>query len=246
MRRLSVILVLIGGFLITAELFAQIRQRDYLRNVPRRFDRGSEMRRPPQRMRRPALDVNSLLPRPQFLADSNAVQSRLKEFKEVRKSVAQLENSGEKVNRYWMHKTLEDRIDLAQNVEKQAVAELSLLRKLAEEEGAEQTVAAIDAIILSRQQRYKNVLTKIHRKNLRYGARDTRNGIRDRRDMRDRSRYGNRYNSRYGRERYNRYDERRDRYDRRRDRYRRPEDRGYIRERDRSYGSGLSEEPNSR
>lgn len=216
MKRLSVILLLIGGFFITAQIFAQVRGRDYLRNVPRRRDREPQMRRPGARMRRPEPDVNSLLPRPKFLPDSNTVQSRLKEFKEVRKEVSQLEKSGERVDRYWMHKTLEDRMDLAQNVQKQAIEELSFVRRLAEEEGAKKTVAAIDAIIESRQERYKNVLTTIHRQSLRYGEQDGREGIRGRRDLRDRTRRGDRYNNRSERGRYNRFDERRDRYNRRR------------------------------
>jgi hypothetical protein len=71
---------------------------------------------------------------------------------------------------------VDNRTRLGREVQKQVAAELALLRKIAMEEGAKKTVAAIDGVLLYRQTRLEklNKLLTEDRRNARTSATSTR------------------------------------------------------------------------
>ncbi|MHC4623723.1 MAG: hypothetical protein ACYS4W_07455 [Planctomycetota bacterium] len=170
-------LIALVGVFVAAEAFAAQDREQASSTRPSRSTRYS--RRSASRRRRDPNSVRQGLP---FLADTNAVRTSLKEFKGLGKEVGDLSKSGERVTREWARGAVEDRMGLAESVHEQAVKELTLIRKLAMEEGALKTTAVIDNLLLARQERYGKTLDRMEAerdKMLRY-ERGTRRARRSR------------------------------------------------------------------
>jgi len=199
-RSIVAVSLLLGVLFTVADMPAATRSSRYYRQPARNSGNGYE---PVDEPRRP-VRVTSRISRPQFLGDANSVTAKVKEFEGLAESVDKVGTAGRQESREWMRGSLEDRIRLAEVVQGQAVEELGLIRELAAKEGAKETVAAIDAIVLERYERYKAMVTRMEeqRRRMRYGervrpdARSVRRGGRSR--YGDEGRYWDRYGGRYG------------------------------------------------
>jgi hypothetical protein len=131
-------------------------------------------------------DTNPVREELDFLADSNGIKTKLKEFEGLEKALGKVTKGGLREGREWGRGPVEERIGLADLVHKQVVDELVFLRQVAVEEGALKTVAATEALLLDRQERFEKVFGKLER-SMRRAERSGR-GRRGRRDMRYRYR----------------------------------------------------------
>ncbi|MHC4573865.1 MAG: hypothetical protein ACYS76_06995 [Planctomycetota bacterium] len=190
MKRLVISgLILVAGIFIIAEAFAAEE------NVESKATRKSRAttRYGRTRARRNRMDADSLSADLKFLADPNAIETNVKKFEGLEKSVKDVSKAGRKEMREWTQGLAEDSIDLAQAVHNQAIEELVLVRKLALEEGASKTAAAVEALLLDRQERYGKMLNKMEAEERRMMRRSERGYRRSRGRTRNyRDRYGER------------------------------------------------------
>ena len=98
---------------------------------------------------------------PDPLADPNKVRARVRAIEGLEKALAELDRQSQSEIREWLQKTTDNRTILERAVERQVRAEFDLIRKLAVEEKAVKTVAAIDGMALNRQERAKKLLKKM-------------------------------------------------------------------------------------
>ena len=201
MKRLLMLLsVLLLVFFVVVDVVAVARTRGYRTPSRQRGSGYGAVRRP---MRR--IDPNSLISLPEFLSDSNAIKAQVKAFEGLDKALEKVDTQSRDETRQWMRGPVEEGMKLAQAVQEQVVEELTLVRELAVKDGAKKTVAAIDALMLERHQRYGMMLTRMERERRkmlygeqgrgdRYDERDAgRRGMYDERDRYgDRGRYGDR------------------------------------------------------
>ncbi|MCJ7778278.1 MAG: hypothetical protein MUP16_08200 [Sedimentisphaerales bacterium] len=97
------------------------------------------------------------------VADPNAVRAKIKEFEGLGEALEKINaNSGNEISE-WTQGRLDDRLDLVLAMKKQITAEFKFLRELAIKEGAVKTTAAIDGILLDRQERFKDVIEKLEK-----------------------------------------------------------------------------------
>lgn len=96
-----------------------------------------------------------------LLADPNKIRARLKTVEGLEESLTALDGQGQQEMSEWLQRTTDNRMTLTTIVEKQVSAELDLIRKIAVEEKAVKTVAAIDGIALNRQERSKKLLQQM-------------------------------------------------------------------------------------
>jgi len=157
MKRLVISMsILLAVFFVLSQVFAAAENEDSKRTEEVRAPKYSTMR-----PRRPRPDANSLTAELKFLADANAIKGRIKEFEGLDKALADVTKGSQEETREWTHEAVADRVNLAKAVQKQAIAEFVFIRKLAVEEGAQKTVAAIDGLLLGRQERFVEVLGKM-------------------------------------------------------------------------------------
>lgn len=179
MKRVIVsILVVLTICVIATECFAAVSGAwDSRRN-----SRGARSRYSSGRSRRPVADANSIFAKVDSISDANAVKNAIKGFDGLEKQLTGLDNKSKSESRQWLGKQEIDRMKLMTSVQKQIIAELGLIRELAEKEGAKQSVAAIDGILLARQSRYGRSVRKLERDQMRMqrGPRG-RTGYRDQR-----------------------------------------------------------------
>jgi len=88
---------------------------------------------------------------PMIVGDANEIRTRVKKFEGLEMALQQVEGKSREEEREWIQMDVENRLELARAVRAQMREELMLLRKLALEEKAEKTAAAIDGLLLSRQ-----------------------------------------------------------------------------------------------
>jgi hypothetical protein len=99
------------------------------------------------------------------IADPNAVRAEIGKFEGLGEALKQVNiKSGNEIGE-WTKGKLDDRLNLALASQKQITAELKLLREIASKEGAAKTTAAIDGILLDRQERFKSVIEKLEKDN---------------------------------------------------------------------------------
>jgi len=143
-------------FFVLAQVLAGAEDEDFKRTKEHRAPRYSTLR-----PRKGRVDVNSLTVGLKFMADPNAIKSRIKKFEGLEKALADVTKGGQEETREWTQEAATDRVKLAKAVQKQAIAEFVFIRKLAVEEGAQKTVTAIDGLLLNRQERLAKVVGKI-------------------------------------------------------------------------------------
>jgi hypothetical protein len=123
-------------------------------------------------------------------------EEELKEFEEELEADAEPEDpnkplepferivrGGKSEMREWLFGNQEDRLALAKQVQSQVIQELNYIRKAAEAEGAEQTIAAIDKVTANRKERFDSITKRIleaRAKATQNQSTDTRQGVRGR------------------------------------------------------------------
>jgi len=176
-RSILSILLLLALFFILAETFAAAEKED-----PKPTSKSTVAKSPARRPRRDRWDANSLTADLKFLADPKAIKSKLDEFEGLKKALADINKKSQKETREWtsalgLEDNIEGRRDLAKAAQGQAIAELVFVRELALEEGAVKTAAAIEGLLLDKQERLGKVLKKLEatmRKLQRSGRRSRR------------------------------------------------------------------------
>jgi hypothetical protein len=178
--------IILTVFVILAQSFAAVRQTEPKSAEQRKAERARRR----EAERRQKWDPNSVVAGIDFLADPNAIENKLKEFKGLKKALKSLNDKGRDERKEWRRvrsdeDDIEDRRDFAKALQGQLIAELSMIREVALEENAEKTVAAIEGLLLDRQQRYAEVLKDLQKSLKRLEERE-RNRRRNRRSSRER------------------------------------------------------------
>ena len=96
-----------------------------------------------------------------LLADPNEIKARIKTFEGLEKALEQVTRKSQYEIRQWLQKRIDNRTSLAKAVQRQVKAELDFLQKLSVEERAKKTTAAIDGVLLIRQERLGKVIKKM-------------------------------------------------------------------------------------
>lgn len=130
-------------------------------------------------------DVNSI-------ADANAVKSRIRAFEGLERALEKIDKEGKKETRELMLSDARNRLDLAKAVQEQVIAELNFLRGLAVEEGAVKTTAAIDGLLVDRQERFGKVIKRMEKESEKMRLHNERERKRREREPRRREREGRR------------------------------------------------------
>jgi hypothetical protein len=157
-RLILAMLILLIGFMVLSQVFAADL------NDRREQETRSRTSRPEREVRSEArADAKSVRPELDFLADANAIKTKLQEHEGLEKALGKVTKGGLKEGREWGRGPVEERIELADLVHKQVVDELVFLRQVAVEEGALKTVAATEALLLDRQERFEKVFGKLER-----------------------------------------------------------------------------------
>ncbi len=97
----------------------------------------------------------------EILADPNTIIANIKEFEGIEDELNQLDDDSSEEERSWLQDRIDNRVQLARDVQRQIQAELMLLRRLANEEGAKKTVAAIDGLLRNRHRRMEHITARI-------------------------------------------------------------------------------------
>jgi hypothetical protein len=118
---------------------------------------------------------------PNQVADPNKVRAKVKSFAGLEKTLADLDRQSQIEIREWLQVTTDNRINQVRAVERQVKAELDAIRKIAVEEKAAKTVAAIDGLELNRLERMRKLLRRMQ---------EEAKGIRQTRGVRGRTPYG--------------------------------------------------------
>jgi hypothetical protein len=101
------------------------------------------------------------------IADPNAVRAEIENFEGLGQALKRIDvGSKDEISKWTLGR--EEKLDLALAVQKQITAEFNFLRELAVKEGAAKTTAAIDGILLDRQERFKDVIEKLEKESERY------------------------------------------------------------------------------
>jgi hypothetical protein len=97
----------------------------------------------------------------EILADPNTIIANIKEFEGLEDELNQLDDDSSEEERAWLQDRIDNRVQLARDVQRQIQAELMLLRRLASEEGAKKTMAAIDGLLQNRHRRMEHITARI-------------------------------------------------------------------------------------
>ncbi|UCE99846.1 MAG: hypothetical protein JSV82_01930 [Planctomycetota bacterium] len=108
--------------------------------------------------------------------DPNAAKAPYQMFEGLEKTLEYLNEVADKETREWTRAKTEDRTTLAKTVQTQIVKEFNVIRELAVEEGAVKTTAAIDGLLMMRQERFDRTIEKLE---------DIRKRLREREEKRE-------------------------------------------------------------
>ncbi len=137
-------------------------QKDQRRSYPPGYGPPQLRERKPVKkpVRKETTDANAIADA-NAATDANAVRARIEKFEGLGTALGQVSNEGRSEINEWTRSRGSDKINLVQAVQEQVRAELNFLRELAVEEKAVKTAAAIDGLLLDRQERFKDVITKL-------------------------------------------------------------------------------------
>jgi hypothetical protein len=131
----------------------------------------------------------------EFLADSNAVRTKLKGIEGLEDALEKLRKRANAEVREWTRgisrrveeETIDDRLDLIRDVQRQTVAELVFIREMAVKEGAVKTTAAIEGLLLDRLDRGDGIYERLKEaeRMMRERGREERRKRREERRTRD-------------------------------------------------------------
>lgn len=102
------------------------------------------------------------------ITDPNAVRAKIEKFEGLSGALSQINTASSDEISKWTSGGREEKVDLALAVQKQITEELKFLRELAVKEKAAKTAAAIDGILLDRQERFKPVIETLEKETERY------------------------------------------------------------------------------
>jgi hypothetical protein len=127
-------------------------------------------------------------------ADANAAvepneeDPNAKMLKDIEVVFEDLKRGSQKEDRGWIQLKAEKKTQLAKAVQDQVLDELNALRKIAVEEDAVKTTAAIDMLIADRQERFKETLKRMDAEEEKMRRRESRESRNRRSHERDRDR----------------------------------------------------------
>ncbi|MHC4069616.1 MAG: hypothetical protein ACYS18_07725 [Planctomycetota bacterium] len=99
---------------------------------------------------------------PNMPTDPNVILEKIQEFKGLDRDIKQVTDQARAESRAWTRPNKDNsNLDLANAVNDQVTEEFKFIRELAAEEGAAMTVAAIDGLMLERQERFEEVTKKL-------------------------------------------------------------------------------------
>jgi len=118
----------------------------------------------------------------ELLADPNVVRARVRGFEGLEKALVQVDRRSKYEINEWLQTRVDNRAKLATVVERQVKAELHLVREIAVEERAEKTTTAVDDLLVDRQRRHNELVSRIQEqmKAMRRRIRAPRGGYRGR------------------------------------------------------------------
>jgi hypothetical protein len=119
------------------------------------------------------------------IADPNAVRAEIAKFSGLDKTLERINTKSNDEVKEWTKGKLDDRLELILAVRKQITEEFNFLKELAVKEGAVKTAAAIDGILLDRQERLKAVTEELEKESKRFRVREEK-----RKEQQDRSSSG--------------------------------------------------------
>jgi hypothetical protein len=96
-----------------------------------------------------------------ILADPNKIEAEIKAFEGLERELDELDRKGADESRQWLQKEAGNKMALAKSSHENIMDELMFIRKLAVEEGAKKTTAAIEGLLLNRQQRFDKLNEKL-------------------------------------------------------------------------------------
>ena len=140
--------------------------------------------------RQPTKDTDEAAPDANSVVDPNdpnAAKAPYQMFEGLERILVHLNEVAERETREWTRGKTEDRTNLARVVQEQIVKELNFIRDLAVVEGAEKTTAAIDGLMMMRQERFDGIMERFEEIRRRLRQREERREGRDR-DRGDRRR----------------------------------------------------------
>jgi len=107
-------------------------------------------------------DKTTAAPKPKTepLADPNRIEAAIKAFEGLQEELNELNKNSAGETRQWLQKETDNRMPLAKANHEHIMAELMFIRKLTVEEGAKKTTAAIDGLLLNRQQQFDKLIEK--------------------------------------------------------------------------------------
>ena len=92
-----------------------------------------------------------------ILADPNEIKARIKTFEGLEKAVVEVADKSQSELRQWQQTRYDNRTILARTVQNQFEEEIGFVRKVAVEEKAKKTTAAIDSLLSIKQGRFRKV-----------------------------------------------------------------------------------------
>ncbi len=91
------------------------------------------------------------------LADPDEIKARIKTFEGLEEALQQISSKSRLEKGAWLQSKYDNRTSLARAIEEQVKQEMSLVRKIAVEEKAEQTIKMIDDVLSRRDEMYSKV-----------------------------------------------------------------------------------------
>ncbi|MBN1391463.1 MAG: hypothetical protein JW947_01520 [Sedimentisphaerales bacterium] len=99
--------------------------------------------------------------------DPNAVKAEIEKFEGLNEELEDINiESADEISKWT--RSREIKLDLALATQKQITSEFNFLREIAVKEGAVKTTAAIDGILLDRQERFKDVIAELEKESERF------------------------------------------------------------------------------
>ncbi|MFA5238711.1 MAG: hypothetical protein WC476_03245 [Phycisphaerae bacterium] len=117
-------------------------------------------------------EVNTVIDANEVAAHANSVKAKINGFEGLSEALSGINTAGADEILEWTRGRLDNRYDLILAAQKQTDAELNFLREIAAKEGALKTTAAIDGILLDRQERFKSVVEELKSKSERLQRRN--------------------------------------------------------------------------
>lgn len=195
MKRFVVsISILLAGLLILTQSFAAGEGEEY---EPAK--KGKVVKRVDMQAKKKDKALAFLGDDLEFMADPNAIRAKLKKFEGLDTALEQANRKSQYEVEEWLsglgiggrkiridEDVLEDRMDLLEEAQEQVLEELVFIRKIAVEEGAGKTTAAVEGVLLARRERYKKIYDQMEETEERIDEMDREGRIRRRSERRTR------------------------------------------------------------